>query len=137
MSILIDETTKRVALQAEDHRVARVAQASRIFVREIAQLRKQLVEVLEEQTATSEVLRIISNSPNKIQPVLGAVAENAARLCDASNAVIFRLESDLLQLAASYGEIPATSQARAKIPTNRDTVTIADIEVRVGLLAHN
>ena len=67
MSILIDETTKRVALQAEDHRVARVAQASRIFVREIAQLRKQLVEALEEQTATSEVLRIISNSPNEIQ----------------------------------------------------------------------
>jgi len=72
MSILIDETTKRVALQAEDHRVARVAQASRIFVREIAQLRKQLVEALEEQTATSEVLRIISNSPNEIQPALDA-----------------------------------------------------------------
>jgi len=83
MSILIDETTKRVALQAEDHRVARVAQASRIFVREIAQLRKQLVEALEEQTATSEVLRIISNSPNEIQPALDAERKptNSALIC--------------------------------------------------------
>jgi signal transduction histidine kinase len=90
--------------------------------REIAQVREHLVEALEEQTATSEVLRIISNSPTEIQPVLYAVAENAARLCDANNAVIFRLESDLLRLIASYGEIPATSHAREGIPANRDTV---------------
>jgi signal transduction histidine kinase len=90
--------------------------------REIAQVRKNLVAALKEQTATSEVLGIISNSPTEIQPVLYAVAENAARLCDANNAVIFRLESDLLRLVASYGEIPATSKAREGIPVNRDTV---------------
>jgi septal ring factor EnvC (AmiA/AmiB activator) len=69
--------------------------------REIVRVREQLVEALEEQTATSEVLRIISNSPTEIQPVLDAVGENAARLCDANNAVIFRLEDDLLRLVAS------------------------------------
>jgi hypothetical protein len=58
----------------------------------MAQVREQLVEALEAQTATSEVLRIISSSPTEIQPVLEAVGENAARLCDANNAVIFRLE---------------------------------------------
>ena len=85
-------------------------------------MREHLVEALEEQTATSEVLRIISNSPTEIQPVLDAVGENAARLCDANNAVIFRLESDLLRLVASYGDIPTTSHAREGIPANRDTV---------------
>ena len=90
--------------------------------REIAQVREHLVEALEAQTATSEVLRIISNSPTEIEPVLYAVGENAARLCDADNAVIFRLEGDLLRLVASYGEIPTTSHAREGIPANRDTV---------------
>jgi len=90
--------------------------------REIAQVREHLVEALEQQTATSEVLRIISSSPTEIQPVLDAVGENAGRLCDANNAVIFRLEGDLIRLVASHGEIPTTSHAREGIPANRDTV---------------
>jgi PAS domain S-box-containing protein len=90
--------------------------------REIAHARERLVEAMKQQTATSEVLRIISNSPTEIQPVLDAVAENAARLCDANNAVIFRLEDNLIRLVASYGGIPATSHAREGIPVNRDTV---------------
>jgi signal transduction histidine kinase len=90
--------------------------------REIAEAREQLVKALEEQSATSEVLRIISNSPTEIQPVLDAVGEKAARLCDANNALIFRLEGGLLRLVASYGEIPTTSHAREAVPANRDTV---------------
>src|SRR5205807_307251 len=90
--------------------------------REIAHARERLVEAMKQQTATSGVLRIISSSPAEIQPVLDAVAENAARLCDANNAVIFRLEGGLLRLVASYGEIPITSHARKALPANRDTV---------------
>jgi C4-dicarboxylate-specific signal transduction histidine kinase len=97
-------------------------QQLRAFRSEIVRVREQLVEALEEQIATAEVLRIISNSPTEIQPVLDAVAENAARLCEANNAVIFRLEGDLLRLVASYGGIPTTSHAREGIPANRDTV---------------
>src|SRR5713101_2377802 len=88
--------------------------------REIARARERLAEAMKQQTATSEMLRIISTSP--IQSVLDAVAENAARLCNANNAVIFRLEGNLLRLVASYGEIPTTSHAREEIPANRDTV---------------
>jgi C4-dicarboxylate-specific signal transduction histidine kinase len=90
--------------------------------REIAQARKHLVEAQEEQSATSEVLRMISTSPTEIQPVLDAVGEKAARLCGANNAVIFRLEGGLLRLVALYGEISATSHAREELPANRDTV---------------
>src|SRR5262245_39809561 len=65
----------------------------------------------------------MSTSPGKVQPVLDAVAENAARLCEANNAVIFRLEGDHLRHAASYGGIPTTSHPREGNLANRDTVS--------------
>src|SRR6266849_5354018 len=89
--------------------------------REIARARERLAEATMQQTATSEMLRLISNSP--IQSVLDAVAEHAARLCDANNAEIFRLEDNLLRLAASYGEIPVIHAAYQGVSVNRDTVT--------------
>ena len=75
---------------------------------------------MKQQSATSEMLRVISNSP--IQSVLDAVAENAARLCESNNAEIFRLENNLLRLVASYGEIPVAIHAREGLPANRDRV---------------
>src|SRR6476660_3869638 len=64
--------------------------------REIADVRECLVEANKQQSATSEMLRIVSNSP--VQSVLDSVAENAARLCDWANAEIFRLENKRLRL---------------------------------------
>ena len=72
---------------------------------ENVRLFQELKEALEQQTATSEILGVIASSPTDIQPVLDVVAENAARLCDANDAVIFRVNGDVLDRAAHYGPI--------------------------------
>jgi len=64
-----------------------------------------LAESLEQQTAIGEILRVISNSPSDVQPVLDSVAEHAARICEAQIVDIFLVENDMLRDAASYGDL--------------------------------
>jgi GAF domain-containing protein len=71
----------------------------------VRDLEKRLAESLEQQTATSEILRVISSSPTDVQPVFEAMAANAARLCDAFDATIFLVDSDVLRLVAHKGPI--------------------------------
>jgi GAF domain-containing protein len=78
---------------------------------ENVRLFQELTESLEQQTATSEILSVIASSPADIQPVLDVVTENAARLCDAKDASIFRLDDGVLKRVSVYGSIPvATTQ---------------------------
>ena len=63
----------------------------RLFT-ELQASNRELSEALEQQTATSEILRVISRSPTDIQPVLDAVAANATRVCGATDAIIMRVE---------------------------------------------
>jgi len=63
-------------------------------------------DALEQQTAISEILRVIPTSPADVQPVLDAIAERAARLCDASAASIYLLDGDVLRHLASKGPSP-------------------------------
>jgi GAF domain-containing protein len=60
-------------------------------------------EALERQTATSEILRVISSSPTDTQPVFDIIAANAARLCAARDAQVLRVEGDVLRLVSAYG----------------------------------
>ena len=67
---------------------------------ENVRLFQELKESLEQQTATSEILGVIASSPTDIQPVLDAVAVNAARLCDARDVLIDRVDGDALEHVA-------------------------------------
>ena len=67
----------------------------------------ELREALEQQTATSEILRVIASSPTDIQPVLNTVAETAARLCEAIDVMVLRVDGEILRLVAHHGPIPA------------------------------
>src|SRR5262249_11590976 len=69
----------------------------------------QVTEALEQQTATAEILRVIASSPTDLQPVMAAVAENAARLCGANDAMILRVEDGMLHPAAVFGRMPSVS----------------------------
>jgi GAF domain-containing protein len=91
----------------------------RLF-QELQARNRDLSEALEQQTATSEILRVISSSPSDLQPVMNAVAENAARVCDAADALIFRVQGDSLVLTARYGSIPTTRTLGEQIPLTRD-----------------
>jgi signal transduction histidine kinase/putative methionine-R-sulfoxide reductase with GAF domain len=89
---------------------------------ELQDCKRQLTEALEQQTTTGEILRVIASSPTDIQPVLDAVAESAARLCSAKDAVIRLVEGSVLRLAAHQGPIPF-SFAPSELPINRSSVT--------------
>ena len=89
---------------------------------ENVRLFQELKEALEQQIATSEILGVIASSPTDIQPVLEAVAKNAARLCDATDAQINRLDGDVLRRVASYGSMPAPYDIGDGRPVNRGHV---------------
>jgi signal transduction histidine kinase len=83
---------------------------------ENVRLFQELKESLEQQTATSEILSVIASSPTDIQPVLDVVAENAAKVCGANDAVIRLVEENVLRTAAHYGPV---SDVAAERPIDR------------------
>jgi GAF domain-containing protein/anti-sigma regulatory factor (Ser/Thr protein kinase) len=96
---------------------------ARLFEAEQARTR-ELQESLEYQTAISQVLSVISRSPHELQPVLDVVAQNAARVCMASNARVFRIDGDRLRTAAAFGEYKYSEEVQKRgLPVTRGSVT--------------
>jgi signal transduction histidine kinase/putative methionine-R-sulfoxide reductase with GAF domain len=104
---------------------------------EIEGLRRSLGEALEQQTATADILRIISTSPTTLEPVLDAVVRSAAQYCGATDATIFEVDGDHLRLTAEHGPhpqppglrvplVPGTVNGRAVL--ERRAVHVVDLQ---------
>jgi two-component system, NtrC family, sensor kinase len=91
----------RAATPSGDHR-----SSDATLQEQLDQSRDELKEALEHQTATREVLDLISRTPTDVQPVFSAIAESAARLCNALFGVVWRYDGELLHYAASHNFTP-------------------------------
>jgi class 3 adenylate cyclase/putative methionine-R-sulfoxide reductase with GAF domain len=85
----------------------------RLFEAEQARTR-ELLESLEQQTATSVVLKVISSSPGELEPVFQTMLENATRICDAKSGTLYRYDGDVVHLAAQVGTPPALIEFQRK-----------------------
>ena len=111
-------------------------------------LSRELGEALEQQAATSEVLRVISNSPGELKPMFQTMLANATRICEANFGVLFRFEGGMVRGAAMLG-VPAAfaefwqrgpyrpgpQTALGRVIQTRQTVHIADVTVDPAYLA--
>ena len=77
---------------------------------------RELTESLDQQTATSEVLKVISSSPGELEPVFEAMLAKATRICDAKFGTIFRWDGDALRLVATHNTPPAFAEYRKRRP---------------------
>src|SRR3974390_3068520 len=80
------------------------------IIHERDQALEQLSEALEQQTATSEVLKVISSSPGELGPVFDTVLENATRLCEAHFGILYRFEDNAFRAIALRGAPPAFAE---------------------------
>jgi two-component system, NtrC family, sensor kinase len=90
--------------------------AQAVIAIENTRLLNELRESLQQQTATADVLRVISSSPGDLHPVFEAMLENAVRICGAKFGTIYRRDGDSLHLVASHNAPAALAEARKRSP---------------------
>ena len=98
---------------------------------ELRQRTDDLTESLEQQTATSEVLQVISSSPGELQPVFDAILDNAVRICESQNATLWLQEDGALRRAARHREVPD-----AIVPSQPSANSVLARAVRTKQIIH-
>ncbi len=98
---------------------------------------RELNEAREQQTATSEVLKVISRSPNDLQPVFQTIGVRAEKLCGAEVSVIAITDSDQIRLVSIHGMSPEGVEAvRRAFPMNRNEETMTARAIRTSMICH-
>src|SRR5260221_4882418 len=133
-------TDKQVELVTNFAAQAVIAIDNTRLLNELHQRTDDLSEALEQQTATSEVLRVISSSPGELQPVFQAMLSNATRICEANFGVLFRFKGEAVEAAAMVGVPPAFAEfwqrgpqrpgprtALGRIVETKQTIHIVDV----------
>ena len=111
-------TSKRDSERTSKPRRASVKKAGGKRDRDIEELRRDRDELLAREATTSEILRLIAKAPADLQSVMDAIAENAARLCDASDVLVRRTDGNTYQTISHFGSIPTLA--------GRENVSIDD-----------
>jgi signal transduction histidine kinase/putative methionine-R-sulfoxide reductase with GAF domain/regulator of replication initiation timing len=100
-------TDKQIALMQNFAAQAVIAIENTRLLNELRQRTSDLTESLEQQTATSEVLKVISSSPGELKPVFGTILENATRICEAKFGILCSYDGNLFKYAAAWNAPPA------------------------------
>ncbi len=107
-----------------NHTTARLQDSQNNLEQKVEERTAELTESLEQQTATSEVLRVISSSPTDTQPVFDMIARRAMQLCDSQFCAVFRFDGELIHLVAHHGLSPEGAVAYERnfpLPPSRKT----------------
>src|SRR5262249_4919075 len=128
----IDSIIRCIELGAEDYlpkpfnptllraRVGACLERKRLHDQVMARTR-ELTEALEQQTATSEVLRAISSSPGELEPVFQTILANAVRICEATFGNMYLRDGEVFRIAAAHNTPPPLLEHRRRVPLQHPT----------------
>jgi len=104
--------------------------------RELAEARGHLSEALEQQTATAEVLSVISSTPGELEPVFEAMLVNAVRICEAKFGTLYLREGDAFRAAALHNAPPAFVEFWQRGPHRPGPSTVLSRVLRTKQVVH-